>query len=354
VPILKVLHADVQETACATPVQANIFVPEPQQHQPMVQPSIPNDVAASQAAPDGIALPKDQLNPSFLDPQQPSPVVTPDQLLERPGCDSQQAGILVIMQQPDSSLADQVQTSTSLVPADDHSPATTRPAVFADLPSNSSDMLVNSPNGRGVSSISKPPRAAQSKGSPASNAAATASEQQSPPAEPAAATASEQQSPPAEPAAATASEQQSPPAQPAAAMASEQQSPPAEPAAATASEQQSPPAEPAAATASEQHSPPAEPAAATASEQQSPPAEPAAAGLVSSAQANCAFGSSAMPTSSNLCAALPPGIAALADKLASSQGDLESALLGPLATEVTLAAQGVRTTKLSSALASAA
>jgi len=309
VPILKVLHADVQETACATPVQANIFVPEPQQHQPRVQPSVPNDVAASQAVPDGIALPKHQLNPSFLDPQQPSPVVTPDQLLERPGCDSQQAGILVIMQQPDSSLADQVQTSTSLVPADDHSPATTRPAVFADLPSNSSDMLVNSPNGRGVSSISKPPRAAQSKGSPASNAAATASEQQSPP---------------------------------------------AEPAAATASEQQSPPAEPAAATASEQHSPPAEPAAATASEQQSPPAEPAAAGLVSSAQANCAFGSSAMPTSSNLCAALPPGIAALADKLASSQGDLESALLGPLATEVTLAAQGVRTTKLSSALASAA
>ena len=308
-PILKVLHADVQETACATPVQANIFVPEPQQHQPRVQPSVPNDVAASQAVPDGIALPKHQLNPSFLDPQQPSPVVTPDQLLERPGCDSQQAGILVIMQQPDSSLADQVQTSTSLVPADDHSPATTRPAVFADLPSNSSDMLVNSPNGRGVSSISKPPRAAQSKGSPASNAAATASEQQSPP---------------------------------------------AEPAAATASEQQSPPAEPAAATASEQHSPPAEPAAATASEQQSPPAEPAAAGLVSSAQANCAFGSSAMPTSSNLCAALPPGIAALADKLASSQGDLESALLGPLATEVTLAAQGVRTTKLSSALASAA
>ena len=308
-PILKVLHADVQETACATPVQANIFVPEPQQHQPRVQPSIPKDVAASQAAPAGIALPKYQLNPSFLDPQQPSPVVTPDQLLERPGCDSQQAGILVIMQQPDSSLADQVQTSTSLVPADDHSPATTRPAVFADLPSNGSDMLVNSPNGRGVSSISKPPRAAQSKGSPASNAAATASEQQSPP---------------------------------------------AEPAAATASEQQSPPAEPAAATASEQHSPPAEPAAATASEQQSPPAEPAAAGLVSSAQANCAFGSSAMPTSSNLCAALPPGIAALADKLASSQGDLESALLGPLATEVTLAAQGVRTTKLSSALASAA
>jgi len=294
VPILKVLHADVQETACATPVQANIFVPEPQQHQPRVQPSVPNDVAASQAVPDGIALPKHQLNPSFLDPQQPSPVVTPDQLLERPGCDSQQAGILVIMQQPDSSLADQVQTSTSLVLADDHSPATTRPAVFADLPSNSSDMLVNSPNGRGVSSISKPPRAAQSKGSPASNAAATASEQQSPPAEPAAATASEQQSPPAEP------------------------------------------------------------AAATASEQQSPPAEPAAAGLVSSAQANCAFGSSAMPTSSNLCAALPPGIAALADKLASSQGDLESALLGPLATEVTLAAQGVRTTKLSSALASAA
>ena len=293
-PILKVLHADVQETACATPVQANIFVPEPQQHQPRVQPSVPNNVAASQAVPDGIALPKHQLNPSFLDPQQPSPVVTPDQLLERPGCDSQQAGILVIMQQPDSSLADQVQTSTSLVPADDHSPATTRPAVFADLPSNSSDMLVNSPNGRGVSSISKPPRAAQSKGSPASNAAATASEQQSPP------------------------------------------------------------AEPAAATASEQHSPPAEPAAATASEQQSPPAEPAAAGLVSSAQANCAFGSSAMPTSSNLCAALPPGIAALADKLASSQGDLESALLGPLATEVTLAAQGVRTTKLSSALASAA
>ncbi len=261
-PILKVLHADVQETACATPVQANIFVPEPQQHQPRVQPSVPNDVAASQAVPDGIALPKHQLNPSFLDPQQPSPVVTPDQLLERPGCDSQQAGILVIMQQPDSSLADQVQTSTSLVPADDHSPATTRPAVFADLPSNSSDMLVNSPNGRGVSSISKPPRAAQSKGSPASNAAATASEQQSPPAEPAAATASEQQSPPAEPAAATASEQQSPPAQPAAAMASEQQSPPAEPAAATASEQQSPPAEPAAATASEQQSPPAEPAAA--------------------------------------------------------------------------------------------
>ena len=293
-PILKVLHADVQETACATPVQANIFVPEPQQHQPRVQPSVPNNVAASQAVPDGIALPKHQLNPSFLDPQQPSPVVTPDQLLERPGCDSQQAGILVIMQQPDSSLADQVQTSTSLVPADDHSPATTRPAVFADLPSNSSDMLVNSPNGRGVSSISKPPRAAQSKGSPASNAAATASEQQSPP------------------------------------------------------------AEPAAATASEQHSPPAEPAAATASEQQSPPAEPAAAGLVSTAQANCAFGSSAMPTSSNLCAALPPGIAALADKLASSQGDLESALLGPLATEVTLAAQGVRTTKLSSALASAA
>ena len=338
-PILKVLHADVQETACATPVQANIFVPEPQQHQPRVQPSVPNHVAASQAVPDGIALPKHQLNPSFLDPQQPSPVVTPDQLLERPGCDSQQAGILVIMQQPDSSLADQVQTSTSLVPADDHSPATIRPAVFADLPSNSSDMLVNSPNGRGVSSISKPPRAAQSKGSPASNAAATASEQQSPPAEPAAATASEQQSPPAEPAAATASEQQSPPAQPAAAMASEQQSPPAEPAAATASEQQSPPAEP---------------AAATASEQQSPPAEPAAAGLVSSAQANCAFGSSAMPTSSNLCAALPPGIAALADKLASSQGDLESALLGPLATEVTLVAQGVRTTKLSSALASAA
>ena len=308
-PILKVLHADVQETACATPVQANIFVPEPQQHQPRVQPSVPNDVAASQAVPDGIALPKHQLNPSFLDPQQPSPVVTPDQLLERPGCDSQQAGILVIMQQPDSSLADQVQTSTSLVLADDHSPATARPAVFADLPSNGSDMLVNSPNGRGVSSISKPPRAAQSKGSPASNAAATASEQQSPP---------------------------------------------AEPAAATASEQQSPPAEPAAATASEQHSPPAEPAAATASEQQSPPAEPAAAGLVSTAQANCAFGSSAMPTSSNLCAALPPGIAALADKLASSQGDLESALLGPLATEVTLAAQGVRTTKLSSALASAA
>ena len=280
-PILKVLHADVQETACATPVQANIFVPEPQQHQPRVQPSIPKDVAASQAAPAGIALPKYQLNPSFLDPQQPSPVVTPDQLLERPGCDSQQARTLVIMQQPDSSLADQMQTRTSLVPADDHSPATARPAVFADLPSSGSDMLVNSPNGCGVSSISKPPGAAQSKGSPATNAAA------------------------------------------------------------------------AAATVSEQQSPPAEPAAATASEQQSPPAEPAAAGLVSSAQANSAFGSSAMPISSKLCAALPPGIVALADKLASSQGDLESAFLRPLATEVTLAAQRVRTT-LSSASASAA
>ncbi len=322
-PILKVLHADVQETAGATPVQADMSAPELQQQQSRVQPSIPNGIAASQAASADIAT--DQLNPSFLDPQQLSPVVTPDQLLKRSGCDSQQACNLVIMQQPDSSLADQVQTSTSLVPADDHSPATARPAVFADLPSNGSDMLVNSPNERGVSSISKLPGAAQSKGSHATNAAAaaTASEQQSPPAEPAAATASEQQSPPAEPAAAMASEQQSPPAEPAAAMASEQQSPLAEPAAATASEQQSPPAEPAAAMASEQQSPPAEPAAATASEQQSPPA-------------------------------LPPGIVALADKLASSQGNLESAFLGPLATEVTLAAQRVITTQLSSASASAA
>ena len=333
-PILTFLHADVQETACATPVQGNIFVPELQQQKPRVQPSIPNDVAASQAAPAGIALPKDQLNPSSLDPQQPSPVVTPDQLLERPGCDSQHAGTLVTMQQPDSNLANQVQASTHPASSDDHSPAAAGPVLFADgnaaaIPSNDSN---DSPAGPSVSSISKPAGAAQVKGLPASNAAA--------------ATASEQQSPPAGSAAATASEQQSPPAEPAAATASEQQSPPAEPTAAEASEQQSPPAEPTAATASEQQSPPAEPAAATASEQQSLPAEPTAADLVSSVQANSAFASSAMPTSSKLCAAaLPPGVVAPADKPASNQGDLESILLGPLASaEAGLVAETARST----------
>ena len=288
-PILTFLHADVQETACATPVQGNIFVPELQQQKPRVQPSIPNDVAASQAAPAGIALPKDQLNPSSLDPQQPSPVVTPDQLLERPGCDSQHAGTLVTMQQPDSNLANQVQASTHPASSDDHSPAAAGPVLFADgnaaaIPSNDSN---DSPAGPSVSSISKPAGAAQVKGLPASNAAA-----------------------------------------------------------ATASEQQSPPAGSAAATASEQQSPPAEPAAATASEQQSLPAEPTAADLVSSVQANSAFASSAMPTSSKLCAAaLPPGVVAPADKPASNQGDLESILLGPLASaEAGLVAETARST----------
>jgi len=270
----------VQETACATPVQADIL-PELQQQQPRAQPSIPNDIAASQAAPADRALPKDQLNPSFHDPQQPSQVVTPDQLFERPVCDSQQAGTLVIMQQPDSSLTNQVQTSSSPVSAD-HSPATARPTVFADgnaaaLPSNGSNVLVASPDGPGASSISKPPRAAQFKGSPAFHAAA---------------------------------------------------------------------------------------AAVTASEQQSPPAEPTATGLVSSAQSNSDFGSSAMPTSSKLCVALPTGIVALADKPDSRQGKLEGTLLDPLATaEAALVAEiagstdevhRVRTTQMSPASSSAA
>ena len=310
VPSVQVLHADVQETACATPVQADIFVPELQHHRTNAQPSIPKDIAALQAAPADRALPKDQLNLSFHDPLQPSlVVVTPDQLFERPVYDSQQAGTHVIMQQPDSSLTNQVQTGTSHASADG-SPAVARPTVFADgsaaaIPGNDGNVLVASTDRPCVSSISKPHEAAQIKGSPATQAAA------------AAATASQQQSPPAEPAAATASQQQSPPAEPAAAMASEQQSPPAEPAAAMASEQQSPPAEP---------------AAAMASEQQSSPAEPTDTGLMYSEHANSAFGSSAKPTSSKLCGAFPTGIAALADKPVSSQGDLVGTLLGPLAT----------------------
>ena len=102
VPPVQVLHADVQENACATPVQAEIFVPELQQQQPSAKASIPKDIAASQAAPIDRALPTDQLNPSLHDPQQHSQVVTPDQLFERPVCDIQQAGTLAIMQQPGS------------------------------------------------------------------------------------------------------------------------------------------------------------------------------------------------------------------------------------------------------------
>ena len=304
VPSVQVLRADVQETACATPVQADIFVPELQHHRTNAQPSIPKDIAALQAAPADRALPKDQLNPSFHDLLQPSlVVVTPDQLFERPVCDSQQAGTHVIMQQPDSSLTNQVQTRTSHACADD-SPAVARPTVFADgsaaaIPGNDGNVLVASTDRPCVSSISKPPEAAQIKGSPATQAAAVA---------------------------ATASEQQSPLAEPAAAMASEQQSPPAEPAAAMASQQQSPPAEP---------------AAAMASEQQSSPAEPTDTGLMYSEHANSAFGSSAKPTSSKLCGAFPTGIAALADKPVSSQGDLAGTLLGPLATtEAALVAYG--------------
>ena len=342
VPSVKVLHADVQETACATPVQADIFVPELQHQQPTAQPSIPKDIAALQAAPADRALPKDQLNPSFHDPLQPSlVVVTPDQLFEQPVCASQQAGTHVIMQQPDSSLTNQVQSGTSHASAGD-SPAVARPTVFADgnaaaIPGNDGNVLVASTDSSCVSSISKPPEAAQIKGSPATQAAA---------------------------AAATASEQLSPLAEPAAAMASQQQSPHAEPAAATASEQQSPFAEPAAATASQQQSPPAEPAAATASEQQSPPAELTATGLMSSEHSNSAFGSSATPTSSKLCIVFPFGVAALADKPVSSQGDLEGTLLGPLATaKAALVAEiagptdevhRVRTTPMSSASVSAA
>lgn len=282
VPSIKVLYANVQETLCATPVQADIFVPELQQQQARAQPSIPNDIAASQAAPADIALPKDHLNPSFHDPQQPSlVVVTPDQLFERPVCDSQQAGTLVIMQQPDSSLTNQMQTSTTPVSADD-SPAMARAVALADgnavaLPSNGSKALVNCPSGPGVSSISKPPEAAQIKGSPATHAAA---------------------------------------------------------------------------------------AAAMASEQQSPPAEPTATGLVSSAQPNSNFGSSAMPTSRKWCAALPTGIVVVTDKPASSQGGFKGSLLGPLTTaEAAHVAEiagstdelrRVRTTQLFPASASAA
>ena len=274
VPSVQVLHADVQETACATPVQADIFVPELQHHRTNAQPSIPKDIAALQAAPADRALPKDQLNPSFHDPLQPSlVVVTPDQLFERPVCDSQQAGTHVIMQQPDSSLTNQVQTGTSHASADG-SPAVARPTVFADgsaaaIPGNDGNVLVASTDRACVSSISKPPEAAQIKGSPATQAAA------------------------------------------------------------------------AAATASEQQSPLAEPAAAMASEQQSPRAEPTDTGLMYSEHANSAFGSSAKPTSSKLCVAFLTGIAALADKPVSSQGDLAGTLLGPLATtEAALVAYG--------------
>lgn len=242
-PHFKVLHADVQETACATPLQADILVPELQQQQPRAQPSIPNDIAASQAAPAYRALPKDQLNPSFHDPQQPSlVVVTPDQLFERPVCcDSHQARTLVTMIQPDSGLTDQVQTGTGPAFADDHSPATTPPAVSADsnaaaIPSN---VLVDSTDGPGVSSISKTPGAAQISGSPATSVAA---------------------------------------------------------------------------------------AAATATEQQSAPAEPTATVPVSPAHSNSNFGTSAVPTSSKLCAGVPTGIVALAEKPACSQGDLMPAV----------------------------
>ncbi|DBB03162.1 TPA: hypothetical protein ACH3X1_013331 [Trebouxia sp. C0004] len=179
-----------QGTACATP--ADIFVLELQQQQPKAQPSIPNDIATSQAVPADRALPEDQLNPRFHDPQQLSLiVVTPDQLFEQPVCDSQQAGILAIMQQPDSGLTNPVQ-STSPVSVGDHSPAHAPPAGFTEgnaaaLPSNRNNVLVDSPAGPGVSSISKPLGAAHIKcslASQAAGAAATASEPQSPPAEP--------------------------------------------------------------------------------------------------------------------------------------------------------------------------